>query len=146
MPTPSKFNDGTRKAILEALRIGASKRTAAAIAGIDPAQLSRWLKKADSTAEGSRWRQFRDEVIKAEAEPKLRALTVVHREMEDDSRLAWKFIERREEGFEPPMPKAPSGPGGPVVIALKLSDGARVLPTSVVEVLESESTGTDTSS
>lgn len=138
MPTTSKFTERTRQSVLEVLRLGASLRTAAIVAGISPSTLTRWLGKADSTAEGSRWREFKAAVLKAQAEPKIRALTVINREMQDDSRLAWRFLERREEGFEPSMPRVRTGPEGPLKIEVKMSDGTPALPRAVNPVGEIE--------
>jgi hypothetical protein len=129
MPARSKFTQATRQRILEAKRIGASDRTAAHIAGIDHSTLGRWLSRGKGAGEGSTYRAFHDEFRAAEAEPRLRALAIVHKEMPDNPSLAWKFIERREDGFSPPGPMPPS-PQWPqtTVIQLSLSDG-RSLPT-----------------
>lgn len=135
MPTPSKFTEPVRKKVLEALKVGASHRTAAAVAGIGENTLRRWLERGREAEEGSRWRTFVEEVEQAEAHPKVRALGIIYREMNDNASLAWKFIERREHGYAPPMPQGPSAPSGPVVIQLSLSDGRPLaLSDTVIEV------------
>ena len=96
MPTPSKFTAEARTAILEALAIGASRRTAAHLAKIGEATLRRWMADGAKASEGSRYRQFHDEVLAAEAAPLVRALGIIYRELPDKPDLAWKFIERRE--------------------------------------------------
>ena len=128
MPARSKFTQATRQRVLEAKRIGASDRTAAHIAGIDHSTLGRWLARGKGAGEGSSYRAFHDEFRAAEAEPRLRALAIVHEQMPDNPSLAWKFIERREDGYAPPA-AAPPSPAWPptTVIQLKLSDG-RPLP------------------
>lgn len=134
MPTPTKFTAANRQKILEALQVGASRNVAAAVAGIDAGTLSRWLDKGKSASAESNWARFLAEVTQAEAQPKMRALGVIYRAMEDRPDLAWKFIERRVDGFAPPMPNA-TPPAQPVRIQLTLHDGS--LP-SLGEVVEGE--------
>jgi hypothetical protein len=135
VPTPSKFTAETRRGVLKALQYGASRRTAAHSAGIDESTLRRWLEEGESASGTSQKGKFRADVLNAEAHPKARALEIVYRWMEDKPELAWKFLERREGGFEPPVPTAQSVPSGPVVIQLSLSDGAPVaLSETVIEV------------
>lgn len=122
MPTPSKFTAETRQKIIEALSVGASRRTAAAIAGVNEAQIRRWLKKGEESEEGSRFREFYTQAIEAEAQPRLRALGVLYRELPDNPALAWKFIERREPGYAPPMVNQPAAVGAPVIIQLGFAD------------------------
>ena len=124
MPTPSKFTAESRQKVLEALRVGASQRTAAAVAGVDVATLRRWVERGKAAAQGTRWAQFAADYEEAEAHPRVRALGIIYSELPDNPGLAWKFIERREPGYAPPMPVAPAGPVGPVVIQLSLSDGS----------------------
>ena len=134
MPTPSKFTAETRAKITEALSVGASRRTAAAIAGVDESQIRRWMKRGEDGEDGSRFREFYRAVLEAEAAPRMRALGVIYRELPDNPALAWKFIERREPGFAPPMPNTTPVQAGPVVIQLSLSDGRPMLPETVIEV------------
>lgn len=134
MPNRSKFTAETRSRILEALKIGASRRTAAALARVGETTLRRWMEKGENSSEGSRFRQFHEEVLEAEAHPRERALGIIYREMADNPALAMKVIERREPGYAPPMPHAPQMPAGPVVINLSLSDGRQLqLPPPVIE-------------
>ena len=123
MPTPSKFTAETRQRILEAKRIGASDRTAAQIAHVDHSTLGRWLARGKDAPEGSRFREFHDEFRAAEAEPRLRALAIIHEQMPDNPSLAWKFIERREPGYAPPISAVPQWPPTKQVINLTLGDG-----------------------
>lgn len=124
MPTPSKFNEETHQRILDALRLGCSRRTAAALAQVDHKTLSRWLARGAEAGPGTRWHQFALEVGEAEAAPKARALGIIYREMPDRPDLAWKFIERREPGFERPVPGAPPMIGAEnMVVQLQFHDG-----------------------
>lgn len=135
MPAPSKFTVAVKSRILEVLRVGASRQTAAALAGIDVRSLSRWLEKGRSAAEGSAYRQFWLDVKEAEAQPRFQALGIVQAAWIDKPELAWKYVQRREPGFEPPMPNMVQ-PAGPVVINLALADGKAIsaLPSTVIEV------------
>jgi hypothetical protein len=122
MPTKSKFVAETRTKIIQALSVGASRRTAAHIAGVDEATLRRWCERGKGATEG-RYAEFLTEVLKAEASPRMRALGVVYKDLPDNPMLAWKYVERKEPGYAPPMPNmAPSA--APVVIQLSLSDGS----------------------
>lgn len=127
MPTPSKFNEETRERILQALRIGASRRTASAAAGVNESTLRRWVERGEKSSSSSRWGEFVRQIEEAEAAPKLRALGIVYKELPDKPDLAWKFLERREAGFAPPAATGPAGgPQGPVVIELQFADGSPV--------------------
>lgn len=137
MPTPSKFTEETRTKILQALQVGASQRTAAAIAGIDAATLTRWLEKGRNAEEGSRWAEFHAAVREAEASPRLRALGVIYKEMPDRPDLAWKFLERREPGFAPQLPTQPLVAQGQIEVQLVLSSG-QPLALRAADVIEGE--------
>jgi transposase-like protein len=132
MPNRSRFTEDVRRTILQALAVGASRRTAAAVAGIDRHTLSRWISRGESAPAGSRFADFVAEVERAEATPRLRALATVNRDLADNAMLAWKFLERREDGFQPPAPGGPVMPIlGPTTIELKFADGKpAVLPGS----------------
>lgn len=103
---PSKFTKERREAILATLRVGNSRTTAAAIAGIGEGTLRRWLTEAKDAKAGSAKAQFLSDVLTAEAEPKVRAMVAVQDSWEARPDLAFKFLERRETGFAPPMPNA----------------------------------------
>jgi hypothetical protein len=134
MPQPSRFTEPVKKGILEYLRLGASRQTAAHANGIGKATLTRWVQEGETAARGSAKRKFYEAVIQAEAEGNVKALRIVRAEMENDPKLAWKYLERREPGYAPPQPHAPSTPEGPMVIQLSLSDGGRpALPEPVIE-------------
>lgn len=132
MPTPSKFTPETRTKIIQALQVGASRRTAAAIAGIDEAQVRRWLTRGKESTEG-RFHEFYEECLKAEASPRMRALGIIYKEMPENPMLAWRYVERREPGYEPPAPSLPTGQA-PIVVQLAFHDGVKAaLPEPVIE-------------
>jgi transposase-like protein len=137
MPTPTKFTGETRQQILEALQVGASRRTAAAIARVDEATLRRWMEQGKSAGEGTRFREFYTQVLEAEAHPRMRALGIIYRAMEDKPDFAWKFAERRESGFAPPMPQALQA-APQVQIQLSFHDGGALAPSVVQSFIEGE--------
>jgi hypothetical protein len=100
---PTKFTRRRREVILELLSTGASRRTAAAVAGVDHATLGRWIARGASARAGSTWSEFALDVRQAEAEPKLRALQIAYDNWDGRPELAWKFLEREE--FVLPTPK-----------------------------------------
>lgn len=67
MPTPSKFTEARRRLILAALGVGASRRTAAKLAGVDHQTLGRWIERGRHSSPGGRWRNFCEAVLAAEA-------------------------------------------------------------------------------
>jgi hypothetical protein len=122
MGRPTALTAQRRQRILEALQIGASRRTAAAVAGTSDDTIRRAMERGRNAAPGTADRTFHDAVLEAEAHPRTRALGIIYREMENRPDLAWKFIERREPGFAPPQAAPPSQPQQ-VVIALSLPGG-----------------------
>jgi hypothetical protein len=134
MPGPSKFTAANCKKVIEALSYGASHETAALHAGISGATLSRWLDRGRAGEPESRYAKFLEACQQAEAMPKMRALRIVHRDMDENPQLAKWFLERREQGFAPPQPVGPPAMTGPVLIQLSLHEGAS--PATEVEVID----------
>jgi transposase-like protein len=134
MGRPSKFTAENRQKVIEALQVGASRNEAARIAKIGPTTLKRWLEEAKSASEGSAKAKFRDDVEEAEAHPKMRALGVVYRALEDRPDLAWKFIERRVEGYQPPIQAPVAAFAGPVSITLSFNEVERPTLSEVIDV------------
>ena len=110
MPARSTFTAEKAEKILQALHVGASLRTAAAVAGVPDATLRRWIAKGKAASEGTRFREFYEAVQEAEAAPRMRALGIVYRELPDNAALAWRFLERHEPGFAPPLRRASGRP------------------------------------
>jgi hypothetical protein len=137
VPTVSKFTAERRDKIVQALQVGASRRTASHIAGIDESNLRRWLVKGAEAAEGTRFREFYEEVRRAEASPSMRALGIIYKEMPDNPMLAWRFIERKEPGYEPPAPFAPSAPSV-TTIHLSFHDGGPLDSGAIDAIIEGE--------
>lgn len=125
MGRPAKFTAQARETILQALRVGASRRTAARVAGINERTLRDWLKRGEAGPEGSSYRKFWEDAQEAEAHPRVRALGVIYNALPDRPDLAWKFIERREEGYAPPqaVPAVAAMPA-PVNIVLSFTDAS----------------------
>lgn len=127
MPAQSRFTADRRKVIVDTLKMGASRRTAAAMARIGESTLRRWLEKGENAPQGSQFAQFYEDVAQAEAEPNVRALAVVGNAMLDKPDIAFKWLERREPGFAPPAADKPAAQA-PQVIVLTLDDGRPVIP------------------
>ncbi len=138
MPTPSKFTKDRITTILKIAQVGGSRRTQAHAAGIDEKTLSDLRSRPEQ-----KYRDFRTQLLEAEAHPVARMLGIVYKAAEDKPELAWKFLERREHGFEPPISAPQPLPTGPVVIQLSLSDGAPLSLTDTtieVEAVEPDET------
>ena len=134
MGRPSKFTPEAKTRILEALQVGASRNVAAAIAQVHGATLKRWLDEGKDASESSPYAKFRAEVLEAEAHPKMRALGVIYQAMEHRPDLAWKFIERRVDGYEAPVAQQQAVSAGPVNIMLSFTETARPAMTEVIDV------------
>jgi transposase-like protein len=130
MPTKSKFTDSVRRGLLESLAEGNSRNTAAALNGIDPATLSRWLSRGQQASRGSQFRAFSEEVAMAEAAARGRALRILNRHMQDQPKWAAWFLERRDPAFAPPPRFERQIEAEPLEIRLLFSDGTLFeLPT-----------------
>ncbi len=135
MGRPTSLTAPRRQTILEALQVGASRRTASALAGVNEATLRRAMERGREAAAGTADRDFHDAVLEAEAHPRARALGIIYREMENRPDLAWKFIERREPGYAPPQPQPMSQPQQ-VMIALTLPGGRPIRALEPAEVID----------
>jgi hypothetical protein len=71
MPTTRKFSEKRRRIIVAALGCGASRRTAAQLAGVSHRTLGRWIELGARSSPGGRWREFADAVAAAEVHPRL---------------------------------------------------------------------------
>ena len=126
MPTPSKFTADRRQALLEAPTFRASERTCAREAGIDHETLRRWLKRGEESQDDGNFRDFFEAWEAATSHPRVRALRSLYKAVPDDVRAAQWFLERSEEGFEPPNTRQAPPKIGPVVVALSFHDGEPV--------------------
>jgi hypothetical protein len=119
MGRPAKFTRHRREQILELLRAGTSRRVAATATGIDPSTLTKWIRRGErARSPESMYRRFLDDVLDAEAHPKMRALRNVYDAIPGDPDLAWRFIER-EPGYAV-QDNPDDDPGGGHVITLNL--------------------------
>jgi len=143
MTAPAKFDDAWRREkAIQALGLGASLRTAAALAEVDVATLHQWLKRGSEEDIGA-YHDFYVEVEKGKAEVRLRAIGVVQAAIDGNSSLAMKFLERFEEGWAPQLPVTPAKKDSPVVINLRFnggSDPADAGPT-IIDVGQPEDEG-----
>ena len=135
---PSKFTAERKARILEAFQIGASVATAAAVGGVSDGALRGWLARGKEPGAPASYREFVEEVEKARAHPKTRALSIVYNAMAERPELAWKFLERREHGFAPPQPNALPAQTGPVVINLSFANPNRAV--DVPKIVSNETT------
>lgn len=125
MGRPSKFTAEAKKRILEAKRVGASNKTAALVAGIDPATLRDWLKRGKDGPKDSAFAKFAEEFEQQAAHPKERALGIIYNALPDRPDLAWKYVERMEPGYEAPIAAPAAAVAGPINIMLSFSETAR---------------------
>lgn len=97
MPTPSKFTEARRRVVIAALRCGASRRTAAKLAGVHVATLCRWVERGRDASPTGRWRAFHDAVIAAEgAKPSPGLLPPPPEPTPQEIRRAKRLIARTE--------------------------------------------------
>jgi hypothetical protein len=91
MPNRSKFTERRRQRILAILAAGGSRRTAARVAGIDPATLRAWIQRGGHAAPGGRLRRFYEDVMAAESGQRLVGLP-----SDDEDELTWalRYLDR----------------------------------------------------
>jgi len=112
MARPTKLTPERRERILKALRAGNYRDPAARSAGVHPSTLYRWLERADQEAEGP-YRDFAEEVHRAEAEAEVHAVAIIRKAMTDDWRAAMALLERRHpEHWRRGETRELTGPGG----------------------------------
>jgi hypothetical protein len=132
VPMASKFTEARRRVIVAAVAIGASRNTAARLAGVHPSQVGRWLERAARASEGSRFRTFYEAIVEAERGPRTNLLPVPD-VLAADVRDAWAFLDRewslpapedwRPQVWDDLMPARPV-PGEP--IKLTFHDGTPI--------------------
>lgn len=130
MPSPScKLTPEIATALLEALRAGNFRQTAARAAGITKRTLSRWLAKGEERPR-SRYGRFRIEVLRAEQDAEANALRVVITAGPADWRAAAWFLERkypqRWARRDPQRLELTGKDGGPLELLHGLTDEERV--------------------
>jgi transposase len=91
---PTKLTPEIRQRIVTAIRAGNYAEPAARSAGISPATYYRWLKRGEKAPPGI-YREFLEEVRRAESEAEVHAVAVIRKAMGDDWRAAAHYLERR---------------------------------------------------
>lgn len=110
MGRPTKFSDPeTRRRVIEATRIGATRSIAARYAGIGESVLYAWLKRGREGEPG--YREFRDELLKASSSHAVEHLALISAHARSDRPNSWQasawMLERRHQGFS----RDPAKPG-----------------------------------
>jgi hypothetical protein len=121
---PSKLTADRKQRILEAKKVGASNRTAALVAGISESALRDSLKRGEAAPEDSQLHQFWEAFEQAAAHPRERALGIIYNALPDRPDLAWKYVERQEGGFAPPV-QQPTTVVAPVNLTLSFFEAPR---------------------
>jgi transposase len=93
MARPTKLTAEVQERIVQAIRAGNYAEAACQAAGISPSSLYRWLARGQQ--EPGRYREFRQAVLRAEAEGEVHAVATVRRAMAEDWRAALAYLERR---------------------------------------------------
>src|SRR3954452_12107974 len=94
MARPTKLTADVHSRIMQAIRAGNYAEAACRAAGIAPSTFYRWLERGEREQEGI-YREFHDELRRAEAEAEVHAVAVLRRAMPDDWRAALAYLERR---------------------------------------------------
>ena len=88
---PTKCTPGVRRAIAEAIKLGHSRTSAAALVGVSSAAVGRWMAAAEEPTGKVCYRKFRAAVLAAEAEALDRAHRAMHDLLGDDTPHATRF-------------------------------------------------------
>ena len=94
MARPTKLTPDRKDRIVKAMGAGNYLEAAARSAGVHPSTVYRWLERAEQEAEGL-YRDFAEDVRRAEAEAEVHAVAIVRRAMSGDWRAALAYLERR---------------------------------------------------
>jgi transposase len=91
---PTKLTPEVRDRVVAALRAGNYRGPSARASGISEATFHRWMKRGDKAKSGI-YRDFHEEVLRAEAEAEVHAVAVIRKKMPDEWRAAAHYLERR---------------------------------------------------
>lgn len=94
MGRPTKLTPEVQDRILQAIRAGNYRETAARYGGISPATFYRWLERGERARRGP-FREFREAVERAESEAEVRYVAIVAKAATDDVRAAQWWLEHR---------------------------------------------------
>ena len=96
MPRPTKLTPAARKAIVDSLAIGATRKDAANAAGVDYRTFLNWMQRGEESNRGLYF-QFFHEVTKAEAEIRLKfTATFAKAAQSGDWRAAERYLRMRD--------------------------------------------------
>lgn len=121
-----KFTSAVRTTIIEAIRTGNTLTHAAGLAGVSRAVVYQWLARGVDAPAGSAYRQFSEDVEKANAEAASRLVAIVSEAAIDDWRAAMTLLERRfPDEYAKRERHEVAGPNdGPISIELVWPTGA----------------------
>ena len=94
MARPTKLTPERRDRIVKAMGAGNYLEAAARSAGVHPSTVYRWLERAEREPDGL-YRDFAEEVRRAEADAEVHAVAIVRRAMAEDWKAALAYLERR---------------------------------------------------
>src|SRR5262245_33589592 len=94
MPRTCKLDDATQARILEALRAGNSRKTAARYGGITPQTFCTWFRKGRK-AKAGKFHFFHHEVLQAETHAIVRNVAIVQKAAQDDWKAACWWLARK---------------------------------------------------
>lgn len=97
MARPTKLTADVTERVVQATRAGNYAEAACQAAGIGTSTYYRWMLRGAQEA-GSPFAQFREAVLRAEAEAEVHAVAIIRRAMSDDWRAALAYLERRHPG------------------------------------------------
>ena len=92
---PSKLTHDRAQRFFSAIAAGAPREAAARVAGISPATLFRWLRRADDPDAPSEFREFREELLGTEAELELALNETIRTAARSDWRAALAMAKAR---------------------------------------------------
>lgn len=91
---PSKLTPEVKEKLISAIRMGNYYEPACAYAGVDYSTFRRWMQKGEQARSGQ-YREFYEEVKRAEAEAEARAVALWQKQAPEDWRAARDFLARR---------------------------------------------------
>jgi hypothetical protein len=115
---PSKFDAESAKRIVEVLRAGGYRETAASVAGISRETLRTWLDRGDPARkrkEDAPYREFREQVEAAQAQGEVRNVALIATAAAKDWKAAAWMLERQ-------YPDRWAGPRGRALRGTSLTD------------------------
>ena len=114
MARPLKFNDEVKKAIVDALAIGATRKDAALAAGVAYNTFLRWMQRGQDNKSGM-FREFYESASVAEGEARLKfTTTIAQAAAKGDWRAAMEYLSRRDRDNWSKRTEVTGADGGPI--------------------------------